>query len=356
MRVALLGDAQSIHTIRWANGLVSRGVEVHLITIHPVKHPLDPAVTIHRLRFGAPLGYLLGGYLVKRVLEKIQPDLLNAHFAGGYGLIARVSGFRPLLLSVWGSDIYKLPHKSPLHYSIVRSNLAAATAISSTSHCMAEETRKIFHHPRVFITPFGVDEEVFRPAALTAREDDTFTIGTVKTLRATYGIDTLLDAFALVLKRASGTHRNLVLEITGDGKDLNALQSKAAMLGIAHRVTFRGAVPYSEVPKILNRLDVYVALSRSESFGVAVLEACACERPVVVSDAEGLTEVTTRETGIVVPKDNPLAAAEAIYHLMEHSDIRRKMGTAGRLHVLKNYTWPKSVDTMLAAYRELISS
>lgn len=355
MKVALLGDAQSIHTVRWANGLADRGIDVHLISIHPTKHPLHPSVVAHRLYLRPPWGYLVGGFFIKRILRKIKPDILNVHFAGGYGLMGRASGFHPILLSVWGSDIYKLPHKTPLHYSIIRSNLASATAIGSTSRCMAQAVSEIFDHPAIFITPFGIDEQTFRPLSLSDDKDGSIVIGTVKTLRATYGIDTLLDAFALVVKRASDRGKNVALEITGQGEDLNSLKSKASILGIADRVTFHGAVPYTKVPEMLNRLDIYVALSRAESFGVAILEAGACERPVVVSDAEGLVEVTTDQTGFVVPKENPEAAAEAIWQLVENADLRHRMGRAARAHVLKHYTWPKSVDTMLAAYRSVIS-
>ncbi|TFL14844.1 glycosyltransferase family 4 protein [Pusillimonas caeni] len=355
MKVALLGDAQSIHTIRWANGLASRGIEVHLLTIHPVMHPLDSAVVVHRLPLKAPWGYLIGGFLIKRILKKVRPDILNVHFAGGYGLMGRMSGFRPLLLSIWGTDVYKLPHKTPLHYRIIRLNLASATAISSTSYCMAQAAGKIFTHSTVFITPFGVDEGMFRPLSLTRNPKGTIVIGTVKALRATYGIDTLLEAFALVAERALRNNIDVALEITGQGEDLHALRTRAHVLGIANKVTFHGAVPYAKVPEMLNRLDIYVALSRAESFGVAILEAGACGKPVVVSDAEGFLEVTTEKTGFVVPKENPQAAAEAIWQLVENAELRHSMGMAARAHVIEHYTWLKSVDTMLTAYKTTIS-
>ncbi len=72
----------------------------------------------------------------------MSPHLLHAHYATGYGLLARLSGFRPLLTSIWGTDVYDFPAISPLHRWLLRGNLAAATAIASTSQCMARQAAR----------------------------------------------------------------------------------------------------------------------------------------------------------------------------------------------------------------------
>ena len=115
MKVLLLGGANSIHTLRWANGLAGKGVEVHLASIHPLQDELDSAVKFYRLPYSSPAGYVLAAPCLKRLLKKIKPDLMNAHYATGYGLLARLSGFKPTLLSVWGSDVYEFPKKSLIH-------------------------------------------------------------------------------------------------------------------------------------------------------------------------------------------------------------------------------------------------
>jgi len=353
MKVMLLAGANSIHTIKWVNGLASRDVEVHLISVHSIAEELDARVTVHVLPYLAPWGYLTSVFALRRLLERIKPDLLNAHYATGYGLLARLCGFKPLLLSVWGSDVYDYPRKSFLHRALLKGNLKAATALASTSHCMARETAKTFAHDQVFVTPFGVDENVFTPVQSISTKRGVV-IGTVKTLKDKYGIDTLIEAFALVCAQVGNTI-HLTLEITGGGPDLPKLQSLAQRLGVDEQVIFHGQLPHTRVPEMLNRLDVYVALSRLESFGVAILEASACEKPVVVSDADGPAEVTLDgKTGFIVPRNNPAAAAEAILTLVRDPALRLRMGQAGRAHVLAHYTWEKSIDIMLDAYRETV--
>lgn len=356
MRVAFLSAANSVHTLRWVNGLAGRGLEVHLISAHESGEGLDGRVQFHRLARRPPAAYLLCGHELTTRLRQIAPDLLNAHYASGYGTLARISGFRPLLLSVWGSDVYEFPQSSPLHRWLIRGNLRAASAIASTSHCMARQVAELFEHPSVFVTPFGVDPQAFAPGRVGGPSGQVV-IGTVKTLTPKYGIDLLIDAFALALQRA-GTTMDLRLEITGGGTDDTALRQRVDRLGLSRRVTFHGPVPHVRVPEMLARLDIFAALSRddSESFGVAAVEAAACGKPVVVSDVDGFVEVVRAgETGLVVPRENVTSAADALLRLAGDADLRATLGAAARTHMLQHYTWEHSLDRMIDAYRRVIS-
>lgn len=355
MKIALLAPANSIHTQRWANGLAARGLEIHLVSIH-LSHEIKwhQNVHLHFLTPKAPLGYFLTYKKLEHLLKILQPDILHAHYATGYGFLARLSRFYPLLLSVWGSDVYDFPKKSIFHRHFLRSNLSAADAIASTSHCMAEQTRTVFAHPKMFVTPFGIDTDIFQPKISSNDISGKIRIGTIKTLEYKYGIDTLIQAFSLVKNK---TNFDISLEITGGGSQLEALKKLADSLNISADVIFHGQIPHSQVPTALHDLDIYVALSRLESFGVAALEAGACALPVVVSNAEGLAEVVIdNHTGFIVPKNDPQAAANALLKLIENPQLRKSIGTQARDHVLEYYTWKKSLDKMLNAYHALIKS
>ncbi len=356
MKVALLGNSASIHCVRWANGLVSRGVDVVMISSHPGVEGFDPAVDLRVLSAHPPVGYITGAGQLREILIETKPDILNAHYGTGYGLLARLAAFRPLMLSVWGADVYDFPRKSPMHTWLLRGNIEAADAIGSTSECMARETSRISNARPIYVTPFGVDTQLFYPATKPADLHDCVVVGTVKSLSSKYGIDSLIQAFAQVWC-ALGRPMGLRLEIGGGGEDRESLGRLCEQLGIAGQVHFHGQVPHSEVPKLIHRMDIFVALSRldSESFGVAAVEASACGRPVLVSDAQGLAEVTIDAvTGIVVGKNDPLAAAAALRRLVEDADLRRRMGAAGRGHVVKTYSWDMSLDIMLNTYYRIL--
>lgn len=361
MKVLLLAPANSVHTHRWVEGLHSRGVEVVLVSQHDPESWQPPeGVRSHRLRIAGRLGYFLNVPAMRRLIARERPDLLNAHYASGYGTTAALAGFAPTLLSVWGSDVYDFPFEARWKGRLLRRNLARASRIASTSEVMARQTNSLLDLRKpVLITPFGVDGELFHPRP--RRDPDLLTIGTVKTLAHKYGIDMLIAAFAALLSesdRAMASLRpRLRLVIVGGGDERPRLEAQAAQLGVADRVRFIGPVPHAQVPDWLNTFDIYVAASRldSESFGVAAVEAGACGIPVIVSDVGGLPEVVVDGlTGCVVPRENSTALAAAIRRLALNPELRLAMGRAGRLHAMQNYSWDRCVERMLDAYRQTL--
>jgi len=363
MKIVLLSGASSIHTIRWAHGLSDAGHDVHVITQQAPVDPFDPAVTVHQFPYRGVLGYFTMVPKVRRLLHEINPDIVNAHYASGYGTTARLVNYHPWVLSVWGSDVYDFPNKSPLHNWLLIKNLRAADKVASTSYCMADETRTLTPElTDIAITPFGVDVDHFRiDAPLAKSADSNIVIGTVKTMAPKYGISTLIRAFAVLreglLRDQPIIGEKLLLRLVGDGPQMHELKQLSHELGIAQVTKFVGRVPHSQVPLELSKLDVYVALSESESFGVAIIEAGAAGRPVVVSNAGGLPEVTLDGvTGFVVPRNNPELAGDAIQRLVLDGDLRAQMGEAGRVHVAKNYAWSACVDQMVSVYKQVISA
>ena len=362
MKIALLSSAASIHTIRWANGLSEAGVHVHLISQQPLLEPLHPGVKSYFFPHRGVAGYFTMVSGVRKLLRQLQPDLVNAHYASGYGTTARLVNYHPWLLSVWGSDVYDVPYKSPLHRWVVTRNLRAADAVASTSQCMAAQTRSL--RPQlgnIAVTPFGVDSPLFAQAAQTTvgQPREGLTIGTVKTLAPKYCIDTLIHAFALLRGQlqalAPATAQGLRLRLVGGGPQQADLQQLAHTLGVADVTTFVGRVPHTQVPQELAALDIFAVLSRldSESFGVAAIEAGAVRLPVVVSDAGGLPEVVLHDqTGLVVPKDDPAAA---LLRLVQDPALCLRLGAAGQQHVADNYAWPACVQTMIAVYEKTIA-
>ena len=361
MKVAFLAGQNSIHTVRWANAMVEKVSELHLLTMHQPSDPIDSRVKIYNLPHKGLKGYFLNTNQVQKILAEIQPDLLHVHYASGYGTLGRLSKFHPLLLSVWGSDVYDFPATSFLHRALVATNLRQADWVASTSEVMAQQTESLCPDiTHLSITPFGIDIEKFRPQP--KQDENYLTIGTVKKLAPKYGIDILIKAFAQARKTAISQspdlEQKLRLTIVGDGNQRDELESLAQQLKIDHVTNFVGAVLHEQVPDYLNQMDIYVAASRldSESFGVAVLEASACELPVVVSDAGGLPEVVQDQvTGYIAPKENVAATADAIVKLIQSKSDRQRLGAAGRKLVLERYVWQENVDLMRSTYDQILA-
>jgi glycosyltransferase involved in cell wall biosynthesis len=220
---------------------------------------------------------------------------------------------------------------------------------------MALEARK-YTDNEIFVTPFGVDCGKFSPMP-DLKPKDKIIIGTAKTLEPKYGIEYLIRAFELLVKKDSTLP--LELHIAGEGSLEESLKKLVKQLTIEDKVKFLGFIDHNKVPDVLNTFSVYVAVSieESESFGVAVVEAEACGVPVVVSNIGGLPEVVKDgETGFMVPPKEPKATAEAIERILLDEKFRQKLSINARKFVLEKYDWEENFKVITEIYKKAISS
>ena len=357
VRICILANAALPHTVRWANYFALQGYGVHVLSFEPGTS-LSKDVQLHSLspNVHRNLRYFLAARHVRKLIHQIQPDILHAHYASGYGTLGRLARFRPYVLSVWGMDVFEFPETSALHRRLLEVNLASADYICSTSHMMARRTSKYCGKP-ITVTPFGVDCSQFVPMQSLSVDSGEFVVGTVKALEPKYGIEFLIRGFSLFSERCAG--RRVRLIIAGHGSLTESLKKLTRELRIDRLTDFVGAIPHQKVPEMLSRFSVFAALSvmDSESFGVAVVEASACELPVVVTSVGGFPEVVADGiTGIFVPPGDPEAAAAAFSTLMGDADMRRKLGAAGRKFVLENYEWSENAGRMKQLYESILAS
>ena len=368
MKIILLANPNSSHTIKWAKSLSEKGIDTIVFGLPACDYGLykeNKNLKLHTMGFDnrvvnynsqvlLKLRYLKAVPKLKQIIKKYKPDILHAHLATSYGLIGMLSRFHPYILSFWGSDISLFPKRSPLHKALIRFNIQRADKILSTSYALAKEINK-YTNKEIDITPFGIDLNYFKPQQVNGLfNDDDIVIGTIKMLEENYGVEYLIRAFKILKEKHPDLRLKLL--IVGKGSQEDYLKEMARELGIEDFTIFTGEVPYEEVPKYHNMLSVYVAASNSESFGVAVLEASACEVPVVVTNVGGLPEVVDHEvTGYVVPPKNPEELATAIERLIVDEKHRKLMGKKGREFVEKNYDWQKCVDKMLNIYQDSLS-
>lgn len=367
MKIALVSAANSIHTRRWANALAERGHEVHVIycSNHDFAFDCDEGKKIicKRLSFPAPFGYYLNAAQLKNYIMRQKFDIVNIHYASGYGTLGRLAGQKHALLSIWGSDVYDFPYQSKFNLKTVKKNLQYYDYLASTSQCMAEQTRKIVEIKKeIFITPFGVDVNRFKP--VNVEKKSGYVVGTVKTLSYKYGIDISIKAFAEMLKMLNENGKNEIAdnisyEIYGKGEEKDNLIALIQELGLKEKVRLMGYVENSRLPEIINGFDVFCCTSRydSESFGVAVVEAMACAVPAVTSDVDGFREVMENgKTGYVVRRKDHIATAKALYRLITEKDERFLFGENGRKRVIDLYDWGNSVDKMESIYETMLKT
>lgn len=342
MKILFLAPANNYHTIKWSNWFSNNGHDVYIISL--VKPDNNIKGTVYYLQTNVQasdsdikkIKYLSHIRKVKKIINDLCPDIINAHYVTSYGLLAALSGVKKFIVSAWGSDVYDFPRKSIFHKLLLKYILKKSSFIFSTSNAMATEIKK-YTSKEIFITPFGVDVSLFNPKH-RCRNDKSFIIGTVKTLSPKYGIETLLEAVYLLRKK----HPNIPLKVRIAGKGEKETQYKimARNFGLSDCITWLGFITQEQAAIEWANFDCAIIPSMldSESFGVSAVEAQSCECPVIISDVPGLMESTSPNlTSAVFPRGDSESLSEEIYNMYSNYDYRITMGKRGREYVEKNY-------------------
>jgi glycosyltransferase involved in cell wall biosynthesis len=360
MKICILANALSVHTQRWAKAFADNGHDVHIVSI---RNADIPGAKVHSVCIGkvnsknvifVMLSYFRLLFCISRIIKKIAPDIVNAHYALTHGVIAAYANRHPLIISVWGSDVIwdkvvRIPSfmKIFLKYAFKKADAVCVTSKFMIQYVLPVAPREI----NISQIPFGIDCNLFAPVDFK-KPADCIRIGYVKTLEGLYGPDVLINAIQRVLK----VMPDAKLIMAGSDKMNGKLKTLAEELNIADKVEFTGFIPNEKVPELLNSFDIYVHPSIcTESFGVAVLEASACGCPVVATRIGGVPEVCIDgRTGILVEPNNPDALADAIIKLAKNPELRHNMARAGREFVVNNYDWNKNVESMLRVMKDTI--
>jgi glycosyltransferase involved in cell wall biosynthesis len=201
------------------------------------------------------------------------------------------------------------------------------------------------------IPQFGVDPDLFHPHAF--RDSGRgFVIGSAnRRLVPEKGVDLLLHAAA----KLPGIWRVLIV---GDGPERRYLEQLASDLGIKDRVHFDRAISSSQMPAFLQQLDVLVLSSRTlpnwkEQFGRVLVEAMACEVPVIGSNSGEIPHVIG-DGGLVFAEDDVAALGDLLLKLMQSEDQRRRLGQLGRQRILSMYTQAQIAAQTVTVYREMM--
>jgi glycosyltransferase involved in cell wall biosynthesis len=280
------------------------------------------AANLRRRPWAAPLMLLSMLRAVRRAAR--GADLVHAHWLLT-AAVARLAG-PPFVVTLHGSgsagrlsDV-ELARRAP---RLVRALLRPARAVIAVSETVASAVRAAGVE-NVVVIPNGVriPDEVGPPA----EPPEVLYVGRLSPEK---NVDTLVEALG---------DQNLV--VAGDGP-LRAL--------VPHAL---GAVPHTEVERLLERASVLVAPCEREGFGLAAAEAMAFGRPVVAAAGGGLLElVADGETGLLVPPRDAGALREAVLRLLADPELRVRLGRAARERARERLGWDAVIERTLEAYR-----
>lgn len=366
MRICYVADGASIHTQRWLNYFAQKGHEVHLIC-WKVMPGYDDSIRIHLLTRLAPKIWAASQYLsflfwiiqVRRLIRRIKPDIVDGHFITVYGFLAACSGFHPLVVSAWGSDVLIVPNQNPFYRFLTTHALKKADLITSDAEHLVEKLIKLgARREKIELVYFGVDTQIFYPKQRDAklREElamfDSPTIISARNLKPLYDVATLVKAVPLVLAEIPDAK----FIIASDGDQRGYLEELTSSLGLSNSVRFVGWLRESELSDYFTASDIYVSTSLSDAgLAASTAEAMACGLPVIITDfGDNRKWVQDGKNGFIVPVKNPEALASKIVYLLQNMDDRIKFGQANQQLIEEKNNREREMERVERFYKELI--
>lgn len=354
-KILMVGPANSVHFYRWAVALSRLNYNVSILTMHEPIEPYPSYIKVHLFRFSGKFGYLLNA--IDKTIFGFKPklkefDFVHVYYASGYGILAAFTFNSPYFLSVWGSDVLIFPEQGRFKRTLLKYSLNKSLIVFCTSQMLVDKVRALGFKKRIEKIPYGVNVDQYKPVS---KDNNVIRIGSNKGFSKVYGYDYLIEAFSMLMDDAEierhlqSTGAKLELHLIGrNGSLKEAIQQRSSCF---KNVTIGCEVPTSDIPAFLSSIDIFVAPSRSESFGVSVLEASLSSLPVIVSDIDGLLEVVNEnESGLVFQTGNSYSLYKALKVLVLSSSMREKLGNYGRQFVLENFSFEGNVKKKVEVY------
>jgi glycosyltransferase involved in cell wall biosynthesis len=318
-------------------------------------------------------GLLTFGWDMVNLLRQFRPQIMQVE-QGSKGLayaelitLNRLLGLKAKnLFFTW----WNLPYELKFPVSLLEAyNLQGTDGIVSGNQDGADILRDRGYQGPIRVMPqLGVDESLFRPQPqpeLMARhglQPEDFVIGFVGRFVEEKGLWTLVDALGQLPHQPQW--KCLLL---GRGPLKAALEAKVAELGLSDRVIWVESVPHDDVPRYINLMSTLVLPSETtyrfktmtsvgwkEQFGHVLIEAMACQIPVVGSDSGEIPHVI-KDAGLVFPEGQAGELADRLQQLLTQPELRTKLGKRGYQLAMERYTNQALAQQTLDFYRELVA-
>ena len=270
------------------------------------------------------INYLLVSlWLSYKIAKAFRPDIIHGNIAYPGGIwsycLARVLG-RPFIVSDHTS-VFTDNFRSSFHRAFTIFSMRRAAKVIAVSSWAAQAI-ELHIKRRVEVVPNLIHVDDYLPNGVHDRAAQIGFLGGLSTNRK--GLDLLLAAVALIKS-------DFVLHVGGTGKYLEYYKELARALQVDQKCNFHGFVDH--VPDFMKRLNFFISSSRTEAFGMVIVEAMASGLPVVTTDSGGPADFMEPALGIMVPKENVEALKDGIewmianYNKFDPNLIRAKVTT-----------------------------
>jgi glycosyltransferase involved in cell wall biosynthesis len=358
LRLLMLGPLGPPHVENQALAVRERGIEVVVggnappdLADSALADAGVPIFTAPDVERANPRGMARTVRWTRRLVDRVRPDVVHAHWVPGFGFAAVAARARPLALTAWGSDVYQA---GKLMRRVDSFTLRRVDSVMADSQDLLDRCAALgADSARGSLVQWGVDLKTFHPASPTEKAALKEKLGlgpgpvilSPRSLAPVYNIPTILEAFDQI-----GTARadaQLVL------KHMGAIRIDLPEFPHPDRVRVIGRVPYEEMVQYYQAADVVISLTSSDSSPRSIWEAMACGAPCLLSDLPWVREHIVPGRDALTVSLDAAAAAEAVEGLLDDADLSAALGRNGRELVERHLDREVEMDRLVAIYERL---
>jgi glycosyltransferase involved in cell wall biosynthesis len=348
-KLCLIGDSSSVHLRRWAIHF-SKSAEVIVISDSPDEIPGVKVISLFRR--GAGIRNLVHVLKLRNIVREFGPDIVHGHYLTVGGLYAALSNGKRIVGSAWGSDIYRGPQRSFMERSILRFVLRRCDLVFAGTKDMMEQVREFGYTGDIAIFRWGVDPDIFKRTA--GHGTSEFRITSIRPCSKLYNPLEIVKGFKLALPKLG----NAYLYMLDFGNMIEAVHEMVEEdPELVLRVRFLPKKPYGEMPEVYNSSDLAISIPDSDSAAASVLEAMACEVPVIASDIPNMREwIEDGVNGFLTPMSSGMLA-EALRRAYATGSKLPGIGRLAREKVLDDAsqgTFESSLRVAERSYEKLL--
>ncbi|HXM63767.1 MAG TPA: glycosyltransferase family 4 protein [Terriglobales bacterium] len=370
MRILYFSDNSSDHNLRFLEKFVSEGLEVIFLDATQGAKPVRslPAgvasVSFKRCvpRDANPSQYEGIVSELRFLLRDVRPDVVHAGPVQTCGYAAALSGFHPLLIMPWGSDLIAYADRNPEWMHATEIALRAADGFFPDCNAVraAGERFVTFANEKIVQFPWGIRSGSFSPLGpAVSRESlgfgsDSFTFISTRSWEPIYDIHVLLQAF----HQAWQQNELLRLILLGDGSEAEWVRRFIAEHDLGSVVATPGLIPAAEMPRWFRSANAYVSCTRSDGTSISLLQAMATGLPAIVTDIPSNREwVTENMNGWLASVGSAEEFAEKLLRAADlESGDREAIAERNQNIVAERADWDRNFPGLLRLYENLVSS
>jgi glycosyltransferase involved in cell wall biosynthesis len=367
LTLAFIADPNSIHTRHWITYFAEQGHVVHLLDAFgaDIAPGLDSRIQVERYVAHPPprlplISMFRGRSALRSLLRRLQPDVLHALFVRRYGWQAALSGFHPLVVTPWGSDLLLTSIQTRRTRAWDRRALRNADLVTFLSGALRDAAVASGARPdRLVGIQEGVDTARFSPGAADPALAERLGLAgrrlvfSPRAVRPLYRQELIVAAFATLPP-------DTVLLLSARDADpayLADVRAAAEQRGFGHRLLVVDNLDETEMVGVLRLASVVVSVPRSDGRPISVMEAMACGTPVIAGDLPPLRELLgsiAPELLADVESGGPDAVGEALNRALQlDADGRVALGEALRAEVVRTSDHRTNMARMEVLYRQL---